>query len=485
MRDVDVAIIGAGSAGLSAQREVARKTDSYVVIDEGPLGTTCARVGCMPSKALIQAANDFHRRTVFEGEGIRGSDGLTVDGAAVMRHVRDLRDYFVGSVLDRMERWRADHLVEGRARFVDPHTLDVDGTTIRARRIVLATGSRPVVPEAWKSHEQWLLDTDGIFELDALPRRMAVVGLGVIGLELGQALGRLGVEVVGLSMDKSLGGLTDPTVQDYAAETIAAEIETGFGKADIAGPEGDGIAVTLDDGRRWIVDRILLALGRRPAFDGLGLDAIGLLDEDGKMPDIDPCTLRANGSDIYVAGDATGARKLLHEAADEGAIAGYNAVAGDDHRFTRRMAMAVTFSDPEIAMIGETHRQLTDRGADFVTGAVLFDRQGRATIMQRARGMIHVYADRTSGTILGTEMIAPGAEHFAQFFSLAITMELTVQDILKQPFYHPVLEEGLRTAFRDAASKSAVPADGIELLRCAEPPVGGSMDAAVTSSSRA
>lgn len=149
MRTVDVAIIGAGSAGIAARSEVARVTDDYVVIDDGTLGTTCARVGCMPSKALIQVANDFQRRTVFEEMGIAGAGRLAADRGRALAHVRRLRDGFVAAVLKDMRTWE-DHLVRARARFVDPDTLAVGQDTIKAKAIVVATGSRPIIPPPWR-----------------------------------------------------------------------------------------------------------------------------------------------------------------------------------------------------------------------------------------------------------------------------------------------------------------------------------------------
>ena len=146
MKNFDVAIIGAGTSGLTARREVAKKTDNYVVIDDGPLGTTCARVGCMPSKVLIQVANDFYGRKRFSQMGIHGEESLSVDSKEVMNHVRSLRDRFVRAVKFPMAGWE-NKLIRGRATFVDANTLEVNGEKISAKKIVAATGSRPVIPK--------------------------------------------------------------------------------------------------------------------------------------------------------------------------------------------------------------------------------------------------------------------------------------------------------------------------------------------------
>ncbi|MCK5920504.1 MAG: dihydrolipoyl dehydrogenase [Methylococcales bacterium] len=468
-------IIGAGTAGLSARREVSKLTDNYLVIDDGPLGTTCARIGCMPSKVLIQAANDFHRRHKFDTLGITGSDGLGIDHFKTMAHVRGLRDYFVGFVKEGIGKWADDHLIRKRATFIDANTLDLGDERVQADNIIIASGSSPVIPGSWRQYSDHLITTDDFFELETLPKRVAVVGLGVIGIELGQALSRLGVEVVGLSLGKAIGGLSDPELQDYAADTFSQEFETVFAAAEIFSVSDAGIVVGAGD-KQWTVDKILLTLGRSPNLNSLNLSATGANLNERGVPEIDQETLRIKGTPIYLAGDATGERNLLHEAADEGRIAGYNAVRGDDHCFRRRPLLAVTFSDPNIAIVGKSWRELSNSDKAFVTGSASYESQGRATVMLKDKGQVHVYADRASGVFLGAEMIAPGAEHFAHLLSWIVTMGISVHEVLSLPFYHPVLEEGLRTAFRDAASKvDAKPAD-IELLRCSEPPVGARTD---------
>ncbi|HSH43640.1 MAG TPA: dihydrolipoyl dehydrogenase [Arenicellales bacterium] len=472
MKTVKVAIIGAGSAGLSARSEVAKETDSYVVIDDGPLGTTCARAGCMPSKVLIQAAEDFSRREHFQQLGIRGGDALTLDSRQTMNHVRELRDRFVGGVMKGMEKWREAHLMRGRARFVDANTLDVDGQAIRAERVVIATGSRPVVPGAWEEYRDYFLDSDNIFEQESLPARVGVVGLGVIGLELGQALHKLGVEVTAYTLDKRFGGLSDPALQDYAAEYFAGQFPVVFRGVDRLEPSADGLVVHAGD-QSTEVDALLLAMGRRPNVDDLGLENLGIeLDSKG-MPPFERDTLRIPDTAVFIAGDVNGDHPVLHEAADEGRIVGFNAVQDDCHCFRRREGLVITFSSPNIAVVGRSHERLLADGEDFATGAVSFERQGRAVVMLDNHGLLHVYGDRKSGKLLGAEIIAPRGEHMAHLLAWSLAAGITARQAMSMPFYHPVVEEGLRTALRDLAGKVAGGRAPMELMRCEDPPVGG------------
>src|SRR5712671_3685321 len=176
-KSLDVVIIGTGTAGLSALRELRGQTDNFVIINDGPYGTTCARVGCMPSKALIEAANAFHRRGAFANFGINGAEKLAVDIPAVLRHVRSLRDRFVGGTVT-VTNELGPRSIAGRARFVAPDAVEVNGERLQARKIIIATGSRPIVPSAWRAFGKRILTSDDLFEQDSFPSRMAVIGMG-------------------------------------------------------------------------------------------------------------------------------------------------------------------------------------------------------------------------------------------------------------------------------------------------------------------
>ncbi|MGE4131590.1 MAG: dihydrolipoyl dehydrogenase [Bdellovibrionales bacterium] len=469
MKQVQVAIIGAGTAGLSARKEVATKTDSYVVIDDGPLGTTCARVGCMPSKVLIQVANDFARRKKYETVGIHGADHLTVDRKKVMQHVRSLRDRFVRSVMGGMDNWQ-DKLIRGRAVFVDPHTLEVNGETIKAEKIIIATGSRPIVPGPWQEYRSHLIDTDQFFEMETLPEKMAVIGLGVIGIEIGQALHNLGVDMVGITMGKAIGGLTDPEIQNYVADRFSKQMALHFNGAEPVGISANGKLQVKADGRVYEVDKALMAVGRKPNTDGLGLEKLNLTLDKRGQPEVDRNTMKLKEMPhIFLPGDVNADRPLLHEAADEGLIAGYNAVF-DEQCFKRRTMLAITFSEPNIATVGKRYAELKQENVDFVTGQVSFEGQGRSIVKLQEQGLLHVYASKPDGKILGAEIHAPDGEHLAHLLAWAISLNLTVKESLRLPFYHPVIEEGLRTALRHAAVQLE-PGRMAELFRCQDPPI--------------
>ena len=474
---LDTLIIGAGTAGLAALREVRKRTDRYLIVNEGPWGTTCARVGCMPSKALIEAANAFHRRHAFEAFGLRGAQGLSADIAAVLQRVRALRDQFVAGALQATDTLGAARMA-GRATVLGPNAVDIDGTPYATRSIIIATGSRPRVPDEWLAFGDRILTTDTLFEQPTLGPRVAVIGMGVIGVEIAQALARLGIEVAAFTTGNTLAGLKDPTLNAELAAVLKQEMLLHTGAPAELREVAGGIEVSSGP-NRVVVDQVIAAMGRVPNIEHLGLETLGVPLNPRGMPAVNPQTQQIGDLPVFLAGDANTHAPLLHEAADEGHIAGINAMAcaltpaaapaaapaaiptpPTPTRFQRRTPLAIVFCDPQVAMVGKRLADLDS--AHTVTGTVRFTNQGRARAAQRNRGALHVYADRATGRLQGAEMCAPAAEHLAHLLALAVQQKLTVHDLLGMPFYHPVLEEGLRTALRDAARQLADAANAPE-----------------------
>ncbi|MCK9510404.1 MAG: dihydrolipoyl dehydrogenase [Pigmentiphaga sp.] len=458
IRQTDVAVIGTGTAGMNAYRAAKAAGKSAIVIESGVYGTTCARVGCMPSKLLIAAAEAAHAVHEAPGFGVHIDGKLRVDGKEVMRRVRSERDRFVGFILDAVEAYPEEDKIQGFARFVSDTVLEVDDhTRIEAKAVVIATGSTPVVFDMFKPLGDRLIVNDDVFYWDDLPRRVAVFGPGVIGLELGQALSRLGVQIRMFGVQGLLGGISDAEVRADALAAFQSEfyLDTDA-KVEKLERIGDEVEITfIDLDGKTVVERfdyVLAATGRRPNVAGLGLEKTRAKLDDRGMPSFNNKTMQIDDLPIFIAGDVNNQVPLLHEASDEGRIAGGNAASYPEVRpGHRRMPVAVVFSDPQIAIIGGGRADLEE--GSFVTGAVSFDDQGRSRVMRKNRGRLHVYADRDSGRFLGAEMAGPAAEHIAHLLSWAAQQKLTISQMLDMPFYHPVVEEGLRTALRDAQAQ--------------------------------
>jgi len=455
---VDVAVIGAGTAGLTAYKAAIKNGAKAVLIESGLYGTTCARVGCMPSKLLIAAAEAAHMATTASAFGVHLKQGLHVNGQEVMARVKSERDRFVGFVLEDMEKMPQEDRIRGHARFVSQTELQIDEhTRVKAKAVVIATGSSPVIPQNLQALGERLVTNEEIFYWDTLPGRVAVFGPGVIGLELGQALSRLGVDVRVFGSSGSLAGLSDPQVKNEALQVFQEEfyLDTKATILDVALAE-DGVQiryVALDQSERVeTFDYVIAATGRKPNLSGLGLENARLPLDSRGIPQFDRLTMQVGNTPVFIAGDANGYLPLLHEAADEGFIAGRNAARFPQVTAGKRTTpLSIVFTDPQVATVGKTLAQLEE--GTFVTGAVSFRNQGRSRVMLKNKGLMHLYADIATHRLLGAQMIGPSAEHLAHLLAWSVEQEMTIDRMLQMPFYHPVIEEGLRTALRNTLSE--------------------------------
>lgn len=453
-REVDVAILGAGSAGLFVLSQVKRETDNYVLINGGELGTTCARVGCMPSKVLIQVAEDFHRKSIFDREGIDGAEELSVDVPASMEHVQDLRDVFVDKTLSVTDEMDETHLIDGYAKFVANDTIEVNGEQIKAKCIVIATGSTPVVPAAWEEFKEHIITTDDFFELEDLPASMAVIGLGSIGLEIGQSMQRLGVAVTGVDQLANVAKLEDDKVNEMALTVIGREMPLWLGDPATLEAADGGIQVTAGE-NQVVVDKVFASLGRKPNLEELNLGVTDIVMDEAGIPIYDPLTMQVGELPIFIAGDVNADRPILHEAGHEGRVAGCNVMHLVNSKplesFKRKVPIGITFCDPNIATAGA---QLSELDQDtIVIGEIQFAPVGRALIIGKNRGVLRLYVRKTDGLLLGASMCCVKAENLAHLIAWSIQQGMTIFDILKMPFYHPVIEEALQAALYNALSQ--------------------------------
>lgn len=463
----DVVVIGGGTAGMGAFRNARLHTENVYLIESHVFGTTCARVGCMPSKLLIAAAEARHHTLHTAPFGVHlDTNSIQVNGEEVMNRVKSERDRFVGFVVSDVEEWPAERRIMGAAKFINEHTVQIDDhTQITASRFVIATGSRPIVLPQWQNLGDKLIINDDVFSWDTLPESVAVFGPGVIGLELGQALSRLGVKVEIFGLGGMLGGISDPVVLNEAKVVFGEELTLHLDAKTEVSLNADGkVEVQWEqDGEQGVftADYLLAAVGRRPNVDNIGLENLNIQLDTRGVPVADPLTMQTSIPHIFIAGDASNQLPLLHEASDQGKIAGENAGKYPNiSQGLRRSMIGVVFTNPQIASIGARFATLQAQyGAEFeqkvCIGEVSFRNQGRSRVMLVNKGHLRVYADKQTGLFLGAEMVGPAAEHIAHLLAWAHQTKMTVPQMLDMPFYHPVIEEGLRTALRDVASKLA------------------------------
>ena len=457
----EVAVIGGGTAGMTAYRAASSGGKKTVLIEGNQFGTTCARVGCMPSKLLISAADAAHAVREAAPFGVQAGE-LKIDGRAVMARVRNERDRFVGFVTEAVDDYPAEDKLHGYARFLSPTRLQVDEHTIvETERVVIATGSSPIVPEEWRAGSR-VITSDDVFYWDDLPTSIAIAGAGVIGLELGQALHRLGVRVTIFGRGGSVAQLGDPEVLTVARKVLKDELDLRFDtKVVKVAQHGEQVTVTSEhkngESRTEHFDFLLSAIGRKPNLDQLGLEHTGLVRDHHGVPVFNKYTMQCGDSAIFIGGDADDERPLLPEAADQGRIAGDNAARYPDVRpGLRRTPLGIAFTDPQIATAGTSYKELCEsHPGRFAVAQVSFENQGRSRVMLQNKGLLRVYGEYRSGRFLGAEMIAPRGEHIGHLLAWAAQAGLSVSAMLDMPFYHPVVEEGVRTALRHLAHELA------------------------------
>ena len=462
LQQADVAVIGAGTAGMAAWRAATQAGAHAVLIEAGAFGTTCARVGCMPSKLLLAIAHGVHNARQLRPRGINGTAALQIDGRLVMQFVRRERDRFVNTVLKEVASIPPECVIRGNARFAassgSRHRLLIDDAwQLEANSVVIATGAVPTVPSEFNVFGKQLLTSDDIFELEALPQRLAVFGAGPLALELAQGLSRLGVDVSVFGRDGKVAGITDKTVREALTKSLASEFYFDP-DATIHDMSLEGGVPTINfrdiNGvtQREQFDFVLVATGRRPNLKPLMLEHTGIaLDEQG-TPCFDPASMQCGASSILMAGDCDGTRPWLQDASDEGQLAGENAARFPDiRRIARKVPFSVAFCQPQIALVGVSIKPSDERAV--VAGFVSFEDQGRSRVEGQAHGALRVYAEASSGRLLGAQLCGPQAEHLGHLLAWAVQLRLSVDEALALPFYHPVVEEGLRTALQDARSK--------------------------------
>ena len=301
-----------------------------------------------------------------------------------------------------------------------------------------------------------VLTTDSIFELPALPRSIGIVGLGAIGLELGLAFSRLGVDVLAGDLSPTIAGIADPVVAARARLRFAGELTMWLGHPLEAHAAGSG--VTLRNAEHSAdVDVVLAALGRRPNVEGLALAAAGVRLDARGQPVFDTATLRATDSAVFFAGDVNPDRPLMHEAADEGVIAARGALALLGHAVApvppRRVPLSIVFSDPDVASVGLSFDRLDPE--QVVIGAAEGSGNGRSRILGAEDNLVRLYAARDTGRLLGASLLATHGEHLAHLLAWAVQRGDTVQDLLALPYYHPSIEEMVQSALKDALRQLA------------------------------
>ncbi|MGF9763543.1 FAD-dependent oxidoreductase [Microvirga sp. 0TCS3.31] len=454
----DLCIIGAGSAGLSVASIAASFGASVVLIEKNRMGGDCLNVGCVPSKALIAAS--LHARTMREAGdfGIGGGEA-TVDFAKVHAHVKSATACI--APMDSIERYRAMgvSVVEGEARFTDAHTVVAGDQAIQARRFVIATGSRPAVPSIAGLEQVSYLTNETIFDLAEKPEHLVVIGGGAVGVEIAQAYGLLGVAVTLLEADERILAQEDPEmagVVDRALRSDRFAVRAGAAIDRIEPAKAGGFGVVLKHGETIKGSHLLVATGRKPVVDGLGLEVAGIAyDASGILVDKG---LRTRNRRVYAIGDCAGGAaagaRFTHVANHHAGLVIRNALFRLPVRVGQAPVPRVTYTAPELASVGLTEAQAREQHGPIRILRWAFADNDRARTERQTEG--HVKAVVTPrGRILGCSIAGAHAGELIMPWVLAMSRGLKVSDLAGLIYPYPTFSEVTKSAAVEFLKPSA------------------------------
>ena len=445
----DLVIVGSGSAAFAAAIRASELGAQVAMVERSTIGGTCVNVGCVPSKALLRAAEAYHAAANHPFSGI----ATRVGGVDLLAQVAQ-KDELVAAL--RKEKYEdllgeyAIELIRGTARFVDSRTLSVDGRPMTAPAYLIATGASPAVPSISGLAEAGYLTSNEALDLDEVPGSLAVIGANAIGLELGQLFAHLGAEATFFDVLGRIAPFEEPEISAAIADVLLEQGARIYAPATISRIERHGdtrivIATSGGTERRVAVDHILVATGRRPNTADLDLDAAGIrLDDKGAI--VVNETLRTTNPVVFAAGDVTNARQFVYVAAHHGAAAAENALPGRTRRVDLAALPGVTFTSPQIAAAGLTETQARDAGHAVKTALLPLSAVPRALVNHDTRGIIKIVADEATDKVLGVHMLADGAGDVIQAAVYAIKYGLTTTDLSETWAPYLTMAEGLRLA---------------------------------------
>jgi dihydrolipoamide dehydrogenase len=461
---VDLLVVGAGPGGYVAAVRAAQLGRSVTVVDreggEGGPGGSCLHVGCIPSKALIELGDAVHRTRSMAVAGLRIAGDVRVDLEAFQAWKASIVEHLDGGVRGLFRRHGIDY-VAGDLRFTRPDRAAVllaDGGSrfLEFRQAIVATGSRPAQLPALPVDGRRVVTSTGALALTDVPATVAVVGGGYIGLEIGTALSKLGARVTVVeALDRLLPSIDAALAKPVLAGQKRHGIAVRLG-CSATGLDGEQLVVADADGEQRVpADLVVVAVGRRPNTDDLGLELAGIdVDERGLVP-VD--SRRMATSNIAAIGDVTAGPALAHKASAE-AIVAAEALSGHAVAFEPFGIPAIVFTDPEVATVGLTEEQARAEGMDPVMLTSPLRANGRAATMQAADGFTRVVVDRATDRVVGVHIVGPHASELIAEGTLAVEMIAAPDDLLGTIHPHPTLSEGLHAALEQLTDREPVAA---------------------------
>ena len=441
-KDYDVIVIGGGAAGLVAATGTAGLGAKTALIEKNKLGGDCTWYGCIPSKALLKSAQVFSLLKRIKEFGISGELNCSPEG--VMAHVREVAGRVSTHHPAEVFGKRGISVLFGSPKFVDDHTVELAGKRISSKRFIICTGSHPLVPAVDGLKDIEYLTNENIFDLQSLPRLLAVLGAGPIGVELAQAFSRLGVEVFIVEMAESILPREDKEAAEVLSQTLLKEgVKLYAGKRAVKfSQEGNLTSITIEgkDKRQTIVkaEKLLVAVGRAPNVEGLELEKAGVkYSHKGIETDN---TLRTKAGNIYACGDVVGPYQFSHMAEYQAIIAVGNCLFPFKKKVDYNAVPWCTFTDPELARVGLTQEEAKAEFKDIRIYRSPYSGNDRAVTDLEEAGFSKVICDK-KGNILGAHIVGADAGEIIHEYVLAKSSKLKLQDLSSPIYVYPTLSQ--------------------------------------------
>jgi len=455
MQNFDVIVIGAGPGGYVAAIRSAQLGLKTAIIEREYLGGVCLNVGCIPSKAMIAATHHLHRaQHDFKEMGIMISGPIEVDMKQLLKWKNSVCEKMSGGVSQLLKGNKVE-IIRGEAEFKSAKEIIVKTTggsqSYQSKYFIIATGSRPIEIPGFKLDEKDILSSTGALALDHIPKHIAVIGGGYIGLEISSYLRKLGTEVTVIeAQGQLLAGVVDPDCAQVVARKLEKSgVKVLYGaKAKGQSKSGSKYDVTIEMGGKdqtITVDKILVTVGRRPNGDQAQLRAAGIQVDERGFVKVD-AQRRTNVSNIFAIGDIAGQPMLAHKASHEGVMVA-EIIGGANRAYDAKMVPAVVFTDPEIASAGLTETEAKAKGyASLKVGKFPFAANGRAVSMMETEGFVKIIADAKTNIVLGVHIVGPEASNLISEAALAIEMGARLEDLALTIHPHPTLGETMMEA---------------------------------------
>ncbi|AUX08061.1 dihydrolipoamide dehydrogenase [Halalkaliarchaeum desulfuricum] len=459
----DVLVIGAGPGGYVAAIRAAQHGLDTTLVERDAYGGVCLNYGCIPSKALITGAGLAHEAGNAEHMGIHADPAVDMEGLGGWKD--DVVDQLTGGV-EKLCKANGVNLVEGEASFADENTVRVahggDGQgseSIEFEHAIVATGSQPIELPGFDFTDEEVWTSRDALAADTIPDRLVVVGAGYIGMELATVFAKLGTDVTVVEMLDDALPMYESDVARVVrkrAKDLGIEFQFGEGASEWQESPDGGIQVVTEteDGveSTYAADKVLVAVGRRPVTEGVGLEAAGIETDDNGFIEVDD-RMRTNRDHVFAIGDVAGEPMLAHVASHEGIVAS-EVIAGEPAAMDAQAVPAAVFTDPEVATVGMTEAEAEEEGFEPVVGEMPFRASGRALTADHTDGFVRIVADEETGLVLGGQIVGPEASELIAEVSLAVEMGATLEDVGSTIHTHPTLAEAVMEAAENAQGQA-------------------------------